>query len=136
MNPQITMKNWQAGYAWNKDKKEVKKKRVDGNLIYYVPSGDLKKLPANYEKLPTCSTFDEYKEKAFRIYKLSLTEEGPENSSCTYVDFYKSYTCKRILGLGARLDMWQFPKGSKNVHLQPKRKRGRPKKASKALIVD
>lgn len=136
IEPKITLKDWQGAYAWNKEKKEVKKKRVDGNFIYYVASGDSKSLPPNYDKIPTCRNFEKYKEKAFRSFKVTLSEKGAEHSTCTCVSFYKNYVCKHILGLGARLDMWAFPKGSKNVQLEPKRKRGRPKKASKALIID
>ena len=44
--------------------------------------------------------------------------------------------CKHIIGLAIRLKSAKPPPAAKDVPIGEKRKRGRPKQAKKALIID
>ena len=56
------------------------------------------------------------------------------NSTCPY--FLKKYMCKHVIGLAIRLKLAKPPAATKDVPIGQKRRRGRPSKATKALIVD
>jgi hypothetical protein len=49
--------------------------------------------------------------------------------------FFKQLCCKHIVGIAIRLKHALPPPEAKNIPIGEKRKRGRPAKAKKALIV-
>jgi hypothetical protein len=49
--------------------------------------------------------------------------------------FFKNMICKHIIGIAIRLKYVKPPPEARNISIQGKRKRGRPSKAKKALIV-
>lgn len=82
-------------------------------------------------------TFDDFKQNAFSFYQIVFESEAKEwkNSTCTCPAFGKYYMCKHVIAIAFRLrilsnDMLSDPDYQPLV---PKKKRGRPKKASKGL---
>ena len=56
-------------------------------------------------------------------------------TTCTCPSFFKNYICKHIIGISIRLKYCKVPPEAKNVKIGTKRKRGRPSKARKALLI-
>jgi hypothetical protein len=48
---------------------------------------------------------------------------------------WKDYICKHVVGMGIRLKQCIPPAAAKSVPIGAKRKRGRPARAKKALLV-
>jgi len=60
----------------------------------------------------------------------------PENNGywdCPY--YFKNFLCKHLIGLAIRLKAVALPVEAKNIPIGLKRKRGRPAKAKKALLI-
>ncbi len=55
---------------------------------------------------------------------------------CSCPSFFKTFLCKHIIGLAIRLKYVKPPPEAKQIPIGEKRKRGRPKKAGKALLID
>ena len=84
------------------------------------------------------STFDDFKVKAFTVWFV-IRPQNNENwhaGSCTCPYFLKCFVCKHLLGLALRLKLTSAPPAEKNVPVREKRRRGRPKKTSRALFID
>jgi len=81
--------------------------------------------------------FDTYKSVYFKIWCLCLSNNPEEwrTATCTCPSFLKSYVCKHIVGMCIRLKYCKPPPEAKNVAIGTKRKRGRPSKARKALLL-
>ena len=66
-----------------------------------------------------------------KLFNISL-----EKGMCTCPQFLERFMCKHVLGIAIRLKFTKPPPEAENVPIGRKRKRGRPKKATKALIID
>ena len=79
------------------------------------------------------TTFAQFK-KAFSIWRM---EEGTNwmNAKFNCPAFLKDYICKHVVGMGIRLKQCIPPAAAKSVPIGAKRKRGRPARAKKALLV-
>ena len=58
------------------------------------------------------------------------------DATCTCPQFLKHYICKHIVGIASRLKYIKIISEAKNVPIGEKRKRGRPRKATRALVKD
>ena len=56
-------------------------------------------------------------------------------ATCTCPLFFKNYIFKHIIGISIRLKYCKAPTEAKNVKIYTKRKKGRPSKARKALLI-
>lgn len=81
--------------------------------------------------------FDTYKSVYFKIWCLCLSNNPEEwrTVTCTCPSFLKNYICKHVIGMSIRLKYCKPPPEAKNVEIGTKRKRGRPSKARKALLL-
>lgn len=87
--------------------------------------------------------FDDFAEKAFLIHKITFKQNSHDwasHSLCTCHTFSKEYICKHIVAIAYRLGILNVPDavvaGINEGPIAPKNKRGRPRKATKALIRD
>ena len=80
-------------------------------------------------------SFDRFKELAFAVWVVRMTENW-KSASCTCPYFLKKQKCKHILGLAMQLKLVKPPPAAKDTPIGQKRKRGRPKKAYNALLID
>lgn len=64
-----------------------------------------------------------------------MEDEKWRDGRCTCPVFLKNYMCKHLLGVAIRFKYIHPPLEAKNLEIGKKRKRGRPSKAKKALIV-
>lgn len=125
----------------------MKTRLVNGKNWYFFPSSN-----SNYKvikeeeieqrvKLPKFRSFDSYSAYKNRMWVVNY-ENHPDDwrrkSTCTCTSFAKDYICKHILSIAITQKHFRVNPEAKSstADLQKKRSRGRPKKASKALIID
>jgi MULE transposase domain len=141
--PTITLKKWTDSYHFAKCSKTIlqipsKKKHLTD---YYIPAGTKETMTrAEIEKYnkKKWTSFDQFKDLQFGIWKLTLPNNGSEwtKGICNCPNFFKEYICKHVIGMAIRLKFCKPPPAAKDVPLGEKRKRGRPRKATKALLID
>ena len=86
-------------------------------------------------RLKNWKRFDTYVKSRNSVWMVNLNTTEWKKSSCTCTCFFKSYICKHICGIAIIQNLLAVPPEAKNIPLGEKRKRGRPPKAKKALIV-
>jgi hypothetical protein len=136
--PDISLQLWTSSYQWAKENKEVTGSDHEGKKIYFVPANGKKKV---YEteirkfKSNKYSSFNQFKNH-FNQWKLESSNPSDWKSfNCTCPAFSKNFICKHVVGMGIRLKLCKPPSIAKNIPLGQKRKRGRPSKAKKALLI-
>lgn len=82
-------------------------------------------------------SFDDFKNRAFNIYEITFPANTNDwrNSDCTCPWFFKKYMCKHIIAIAYRLGILKKPNKA-DQPLEAKKKAGRPKKATPALVID
>jgi hypothetical protein len=134
--PTISLNLWTKSYEWAKSSKDIIGEEECSRRVYYIPAAASEKINENdlvkYKK-QCFTTFQQFK-KSFSIWRL---EDGSNwnNAKCNCPAFLKNYICKHVVGLGIRLKQCRPPAAAKHVPIGQKRKRGRPAKAKKALLV-
>jgi hypothetical protein len=138
--PTITLSCWTDGYNWVKRNKEVISIPKGDRTIYYIPAGEETTITEKeIKRYENCrfNLFDTYKSVYFKIWCLCLPNNPEEwrTATCTCPSFLKNYICKHVIGMSIRLKYCKPPPEAKNVEIGTKRKRGRPSKARKALLL-
>lgn len=87
------------------------------------------------------TSFEEFKQKAFSFHEVTFEddERNWKRSTCTCPAYGQYYSCKHIIGIAFRREILgpqNLEKDPDTLPLEPKKKRGRPKKASKGLSRD
>jgi hypothetical protein len=143
ITPTIELQHWTHGYHWAKSNKQIATRELGNIIEYYCPVGEQTKVTE--EQIETVqelrwNTFDQFKKRASSVWKVTLPSDASNEKwragKCTCPFFLKKYMCKHIIGLAIRLKSAKPPPAAKDVPIGEKRKRGRPKQAKKALIVD
>ena len=88
-----------------------------------------------WEKQKSWKTFDTYVAGMSRLWLVNFITNDWITSRCSCSYYVKHYICKHIVGLAAKFDLFEFRPEAKSLPLGMKRKRGRPARAKKALIV-
>lgn len=150
LSPNITREHWQDAILLARN---VKRYHILGSIdgvsqTVYIPSSDYLSANNNHrmtkedveriiEKQP--KDFDNLMSNIFSIWKIVINTEGDNfqsnTSSCTCPQFLKYYLCKHILCMALRLHLLKAPADANPNKLGEKKKRGRPKLAKKALVV-
>ena len=110
----------------------------DVSKQYYIPARNLESISqADLNKYinKTWTTFNQFK-KSFDIWCSEITNDSDwKTATCTCPAFLKNYICKHIVGMGIRLKRCKPPAAAKTVPIGEKRKRGRPAKSKRALLM-
>ena len=83
-------------------------------------------------------TFNDFEKHSHKIWVINLDRENSENSinaMCSCPFFLKHLICKHALGLHIPFKLCDVPILAKNISLGQNKKRGRPARAKKALLV-
>jgi hypothetical protein len=140
-SPTINLEHWTNGYHWAKSNKEVFTKS-NGDLVeYYCPVGENIKVTEDEVKNVKemrWNTFDQFKRRASPVWIVVLPngDQKWQEGKCTCPCFLKKYMCKHIIGLAIRLKLAKPPPAAKDVPIGEKRRRGRSRKSTKALLID
>lgn len=94
-----------------------------------------KLLSAYKETEGKWKTFEEFKKYNYSIWIITIVYNNLNESACTCPYFLKHLQCKHVLGMKIRLKLVDVPNEAKLIPLGQKRKRGRPAKSKKALIL-
>lgn len=137
------------GWDYCTSKKSVvsfKQPGDDGIVDFYVFAGEnLDKITKEHVekfKSQTFKKFDTFAEKAFAIHQITFKQNSQKwatDSLCTCQSFSKDFICKHVVGIAYRIGILNAPDQVSNAAEGPisaKNKRGRPRKATKALIID
>ena len=83
------------------------------------------------------NTFEQFKNRAFKLWIVSIPIDGTQwkTGSCTCPCYLKKYMCKHLVGVALRRKYVKAPPSAKDIPIGEKRKRGRPKKSTKALLT-
>lgn len=130
--PTINHPLWTKSYQWVRLNKVVNKLT---DTIMLVPSGESIQLDAPWVENSEFASFDEFKKNAFRAWRVDTSENEWMKWTCNCPVFKKEYICKHVIGIALRLKEVKAPIEAKTVSIGSKRKRGRPAKAKKALLV-
>lgn len=137
--PSISLQVWTAAYQWVKLKKNIiKRVGSDGIGYYLIPSGVSEELSADiiekYEN-NNFNNFDACVKSQQSLWEVTEFNDDWKSSTCTCPFFFKNYMCKHSVGMPIRKGVLKPPPEAKNIPLGQKRKRGRPSKAMRALII-
>jgi hypothetical protein len=146
LKPSLDLRVNTDAFEWATDKTRapVRSRRSGGQTItYFIPSAGTKPLADadidSYLQMTTrCSwkKFDTYRKCKERLWVLGYDERDWESSTCSCPVFSKTRICKHVVGIAITRKVYDPPPEAKTVPLGEKRKRGRPSKAKKALLVD
>lgn len=134
--PTIDLPLWTLAYKWVKKNKPIKRNvDGDGSISYKFAAGEAQVLK-NWTILTKWTTFKEFKER-FQLGWETYIQNADEwmNGCCSCPSFMKKFVCKHMVGLAIRLKFLTPPLEAKALPLNQKRRRGRPSKAKKALLV-
>jgi len=141
--PTIPLAKWTNAYHFAKSSKSVLQlqSKRKGFTDYYIPAGDVVNITKNEiqrYKRKQWSSFAQFKDLQFGSWKVTLPNIGSEwkKGFCNCPNFLKEYICKHVIGMAIRLKHCKPPSIAKDVPLGEKRKRGRPRKATQALLID
>lgn len=134
--PTVDLPLWTDAYKWVKQNKPIKRYVDSAGLIFYKFAAGEAQVVKNWTILSKWTTFKEFKDR-FQLGRKTYIQDADEwmNGSCSCPSYMKKYICKHIVGLAIRLKYVTPPVEAKALPLNQKRKRGRPSKAKKALIV-
>ena len=132
-------------YNWASDKRRppIRSKRSTPTTInYFVPASGTKPFQKDeIEKYVQARSriswkkFDTYRKCITRMWQVEFNDSNWKNSVCSCPIFPKQKISKHIIGIAIICKQFSVPDEAKTVPLGEKRKRGRPGKAGKALIV-
>lgn len=121
-------------YNWARLNKPLKSLTDDAGSKYYNISAGNEVKPVDWTLIESWTTFDQFKTRAFIGWKI-VWETNWRNVTCNCPVFLKNYICKHVVGIAIRKNLIAVPNEAKNVPIGQKRKRGRPAKSRKALLV-
>lgn len=132
-SPSLDLPLWTKAYQWVRLNKNIKVNVAEN--FYWVPAGEAKDI-VQFLNSETWTQFDDFKSNAFRVWATAIIDRDSWiESKCNCPAFMKKFMCKHILGIAIRLKYCCVPQEAKNLPIGSKRKRGRPAKAKKALLV-
>jgi hypothetical protein len=136
----ISLELWTSGYQWVKSNKSILSTECDNLVQYYIPAGDETKITnvdIDVMKKMKWYSFDQYKNKAFNIWCATLPVDKFKwlDGVCNCPAFFKKFMCKHVVGMAIRLNYCKPPPAAKNIPIGTKRRRGRPTKSKKALLI-
>lgn len=132
-----------ASMVLNKFKTFKAKTNGSDKLVYLVPSSTCdaeNATESHYKALAQMkwTSFDQFVKYGYqKFWHVGISKsEWKTNSTCTCPVFFKHYMCKHVVALAIREKMFECPQSAYPNLLEATRKKpGRPKGATKALIV-
>ncbi len=131
---------WTSGYQWVKLNKSVLSIEHDDYIEYFIAAGDETKT-TNADiyvmKKMKWYAFDQYKTRAFNTWSVTLPMDQSKwlDGICNCPAFFKKFMCKHVVSMAIRLNYCKPQPAPKNVPIGEKRRRSRPSKVKKALLI-
>jgi len=142
LQPSIPLKLDTSAYNWARSNVFVRTETSKTISCFYIqPAASSKKLTMaetkqydKLEKLRSWKFFDTYVTWQSKLWKVIMEADDYQNAACSCPSYQKKFMCKHILGIAIGKKLYAVPPAVKDVPIGEKRKRGRPKKCSKALL--
>lgn len=140
--PDISVKQWTVAYQWVTQNKKIMKWKMENFAQFFTASSNMKSSLTEELLFTFLLTerkweiFDNFQEYNYGIWTVTIDADDLTNCKCTCPFFLKNCSCKHSLGMQIRLKLVVPPPEAKSVRLGQKRKRGRPTKAKKALLLN
>lgn len=140
----ISQKLKDKGNAFYQSKKSYVSRCGVNSAKFYIFAGDneakmTENVVDNYLK-HNYNSFDDFSQNVYKLYEVEFPKEVDQwtKSKCSCASFGKFYICKHIVGIAYRLGILEPEENASrfDLPLEPKKSRGRPKKASRALEID
>lgn len=139
--PFIQLKLWTSAYQWAlENKKVLERKLKDNSIQFYTTSSTMKtaintKIVQKYEKFHgKWTSFEDFRKQNYGVWIITVNP-STMTATCTCPKFLKSEQCKHSIGILIREKHVQAPMEARSTPLGQKRKRGRPRKAVRALLT-
>lgn len=143
INDELLEKGWAYSLS---DKKIVSKTGANGCSEFFVfARGKMDKITLEdvrrfEDPNKRYKDFDDFVMKAFDMYKIVFkSAKDWQIATCTCGAYAKDFLCKHVVGIAFRLELLDPPESHRKkaeAPIAPKNKRGRPRKATPALIRD
>lgn len=136
--PTVSLSDWTAAFQWAKKNKPMKTKSTETHDLFFVMAGD---ESDHIDPFPMESwkEFSDYTQHNFKMWTIQFPIQEQNTSwidgSCDCPKFLKNFMCKHVAGVALRLQYARAPPEAQNVLIGQKRKRGRPLKTKKGLIM-
>lgn len=127
----IDMGLWTSSFNWAKSNLKIESVKGDGKIIYKTISN---KKKVDYTSEEPLREFLQENGSITRTV-LSAQPDDWKTGQCNCKEYLKKYICHHIVGLAIRLKYVKPPVAARNTPFGEKRKRGRPAKALKALLI-
>lgn len=133
LTPSIPNLTWSAAHKWAKENHTLVKKRCpNGDTYISVRSSNWSEhVKSNWASLLEFKIFY----NSTWTVTLPSTEKKWLKAHCSCPYYQKKIVCKHVVGISIRMAEVTVPEDAKNILFVAKRKRGRPAKAKKALII-
>jgi SWIM zinc finger len=153
--PEVTTKDLIEGYTWSKKKLNImrdpgEKSKLTTETWWTAAENmdPIQKTTIEAIKKMKWKSFDQFKQINFSALKIQVHHETTDNLlkiTCTCREFLKNFICCHSIGVGINLKYIKVPQEVKDKHKQSikenvrlpndsGRQRGRPKKATPALV--
>ena len=124
----ITLELWTKGYQWARMKKTVISVDNESTVEFSISAGEevtVSQSDIISVKSMKWNTIQQFKEKAFRVWLVTLPKEKSEwmKGICNCPSFFKRYMCKHVVGLAIRSKFCTPPIEAKNIPIGQKRRR-------------
>jgi hypothetical protein len=132
-------------YQWAAEPREIlSKPRGADWRDYYVPAAQhpadygpdlVRKYRSSFDFL-RCDSLNDYVRLRSKLWVVSVYQDQWDTASCNCPVFLKEFVCKHSIGLAIKRKKFNVPAVAKNIPIGKKRKRGRPRLATAALLRD
>lgn len=137
----VPLCEWTKGYQWARKNIDLLSVGLDDFDVFYTPAGETGKI--SQQDIDDAvkmryTTFDQYVRRGLKIWSTRIPKDSENwmKGSCNCPHFFKDFVCKHLLGIAIRLKYAEPVPKAKLIPIGQKRKRGRPKLATRALLVD
>lgn len=136
--PTLDLDIWTNGYNFARSNIKITSVRNGNEVVYCIPATE-QSIVDETTNISSWKTFSDYREQAFSFmhatFQYPITTDNWIFGKCDYVDGFKRYVCEHIVGIALRAKVATAPVEAKNIPIDQKRKRHRPAKAKRALVL-
>lgn len=134
----IQSKTWTKRYQVSITKARIYRKNSSScyGAIFPGRGKNVSRDDINKYREKNCSSFFGFKDLLTRMWDVKLPKNDWEKGTCTCPFFIVKYMCHHIIDLALRLKLVSPPPDVCSISIGVNRGPGRPKKATKALIID
>lgn len=140
LNSVVDLKLWTTSYQWARQQKKITSNITANGHTYTVPSKDAPEVSSSdltKNMNLDFHSFNDFKTIMFKIWRTTIPEDPDKwiQGECNCPAFFKKQICKHVVGIAIRLKYAIPPPEAKAIPIGAKRRRGRPSKSKRALLV-